>query len=137
MDIYEHPIQVADSAIDFLGHVNNLQYLSWMIDAAIAHSSAVGWPTRRFLDFGSGFVVRSHSIEYLSPAYVDDAVIVRTWIAELKKVRCIRKFRMFRPQDDQLLVRAETVWTYIDFDSRKPTRIPAEVADCFPVVDLD
>ena len=44
--IYCHSHVVRDDEIDGLGHVNNLHYLKWMQDAAVAHSAAQGWPTR-------------------------------------------------------------------------------------------
>ncbi len=50
--IYEHSVSIAPEAIDRLGHVNNLVYLSWMIKAALAHSAAQGWPTDRYERLG-------------------------------------------------------------------------------------
>ena len=69
MALYQHSVTVPESAIDFLGHVNNLHYLAWMVEAAAAHSTHVGWPSKRYVEMGAGFVVRSHQIEYLAPAF--------------------------------------------------------------------
>ncbi len=41
-----------------------------MMDAALAHSAAQGWPAERYEKLGSGvWVVRSHEIKYVEPAY--------------------------------------------------------------------
>ena len=36
-EIFELPITVLASDIDQLGHVNNVTYLRWVQDAAVAH----------------------------------------------------------------------------------------------------
>ena len=42
--IFEYEHTVTDQEIDGLGHVNNLDYMRWMLKAALAHSAAQGWP---------------------------------------------------------------------------------------------
>jgi acyl-CoA thioester hydrolase len=46
--IYLHRHVVRAEEIDPLGHVNNVAYVQWMQDAAIAHSSVQGWPMARY-----------------------------------------------------------------------------------------
>jgi acyl-CoA thioester hydrolase len=127
--VLEHDVR--DDEIDALGHVNNLAYLKWMISAAVAHSSACGWTTERYLDFGGGWVVRSHKIEYFNSAMANDRIAVRTWIAGFKKVTSLRCYRIVRNSDQMLLAQAETNWAFIGFEHRVPRRIPQEVIDDF------
>jgi len=70
--VFSKRFAVPAQAIDVQGHVNNLAYVGWMQDVAIEHSAAVGWPMRRYLELGAGWVVRSHFIEYLRPAFADE-----------------------------------------------------------------
>ena len=126
---YEHVV-VADE-IDALGHVNNLAYLQWMISAAVAHSAACGWTAKRYLESGGGWVVRSHKIEYHRPALADEAIVVRTWIADFKKVTSRRRYDIIRTADEALLATAETVWAFIGLEHRVPRRIPPEVIAAF------
>jgi acyl-CoA thioester hydrolase len=127
--VFEH--QVHDDEIDVLGHVNNLAYLQWMISAAVAHSTACGWTTERYLKSGGGWVVRSHKIEYFNAALANDRITVRTWIAGFKKVTSLRRYRIVRNSDQTLLAEAETNWAFIGFEHRVPRRIPQEVIDDF------
>ena len=57
-EIYEHLHTVADHEIDALGHANNVAYVEWMQDAALAHSAAQGWPPEAYQSLGAGWVVR-------------------------------------------------------------------------------
>ena len=46
--IYCHRLRVTDADMDTLGHTNNVRYVAWMQDAAIAHSTAMGWNPDRY-----------------------------------------------------------------------------------------
>jgi acyl-CoA thioester hydrolase len=122
---------VRDDEIDGQGHVNNLEYLKWMQSAAVAHSTAQNWSPERYVEEGSAFVVRSHAIEYLAPAYAGQAVLVETWVTGFQKVTSLRKYLIRRPADDKLLATAETNWAYIGRKHGVPRRIPQELIDSF------
>ncbi len=132
--IYFHHHQVLDSEIDELQHANNAAYVNWMQAAAIAHSSAQGWPSQRYWDASYAWVARSHRIEYLQPALQDDALVVRTWVADMQRVSSLRKYEIERASDGALIARAETRWAFINLETRKPIRIPTEVHSDFVVV---
>jgi acyl-CoA thioester hydrolase len=133
--VYEHHHAVLPGEIDEQGHVGNVHYVSWMQAAAVAHSSAQEWTPQRYREAGGGWVVRSHLIEYLQPAMKGDQVVVRTWVADFKKVTSLRKYLIVRPADGALLARAETNWAFIARDTGAPRRIPPELARCFEVVE--
>jgi acyl-CoA thioester hydrolase len=84
---------------------------------------------------GRGWVVRSHKIEYLQAAVAGDRIVVRTWVATMKKVTSLRRYQIHRVGDDVLLARAETNWAFINFATGQPVRIPPEIADDFPLLD--
>jgi acyl-CoA thioester hydrolase len=132
--VFEFPLLVGESSIDELGHVNNLVYLHWMVDAAMAHSTAQGWPASRHMQLGSGWVVRSHQITYLKAARAGDQVVVKTWVASGMKVTSVRRYHILRQSDQALLARAETEWAYINFQTGYPMRVPQEVAEAFIIV---
>ena len=138
--IFELSLTVAPGDIDPQGHVNNVQYLSWMQSAALAHSAAQGWPHEEYLRLGAGWVVRSHTIEYLRPAFEGERVVIATWVADMKRVTSLRRYRILRrPSDtgepETVLATAATDWVFIDFTTRLPKRIPPELSRAFEIVD--
>jgi acyl-CoA thioester hydrolase len=61
---------------------------------------------------------------------------VLTWVANLRRVRSLRRYRFIRETNEQLLVRGETDWVFIDLKNGSPRAIPEEVAGLFtPVPD--
>lgn len=133
--IYLHQHTVQPEEIDGLGHVNNVCYVSWMQDAAVAHSSEQGWTPQRYHESGFGWVARSHFIEYRSPAFEAELIVVRTWVAEFQRVSSVRKFEIYRPADNALLARAETNWAFVRFTDQRLMRVPPEVAEAFVIVE--
>jgi len=142
--VYEHCLQVTGQDIDGQGHAGNVAYVNWMQDAALAHSSAQGWPPERYTDSQAGFVVRHHDIQYLQPAFENDQIRVLTWVADFQTLTSLRRYRIVRrapPRDpgeeptDTVLVTAATNWVYIGFQRRMPRRIPDELSKAFEVVD--
>ncbi len=134
-DVFFHSHFVGAGEIDSLGHANNVVYIAWLQAAAVAHSDAQGWPGSRYRELGQGWVVRSHAIEYLLPAFAGDQVVVETWVATMKKVTSARRYRIVRRGDGDLLATAETLWAFVDLASGKPVRIPPEVGGAFVVVE--
>ena len=132
--IFDFPHTVHADEIDRVGHVNNLHYLRWLQDAAVAHSAAQGWLSHAYFEQGHGWVARSHFIEYLSPAFVNDEIIVRTWIHDMKRITSRRRYHILRASDGKRLVKAETNWAFVRFSDHQLCRIPDEICSCFELM---
>jgi acyl-CoA thioester hydrolase len=104
-----------------------------MNEAAITHSDANGWSAQRYLELGSNWFARRHTIEYLVPAYEGDELTVKTWISDWRNIRSTRKYRFIRTSDHQIIAEAETLWVFVKLATGKPTRIPPIVTDSFAV----
>ena len=134
--IYRYEFNVPESAVDQNGHVNNVVYVQWMQDVAILHSKATGG-TRAMHTARGTWVVRSHTIEYLSPAFAGAEVVALTWVVNFRRVRSIRRYKFFRKSDNTLLARGETEWVFVNTESGRPRMIPDEVMQLFPLVGKD
>lgn len=132
---FEHPHVVTAAEIDELDHAGNIHYVRWMQEAAVAHSAANGWPAERYIELGAGWVVRSHEITYLRPAFEGDAIIVRTWVSNLRAAMSMRHYEIL-DSEQVLLARAKTDWAFVNYSKQKPARIPQEVIDCFTQVEM-
>jgi len=134
--IYRYEFTVPESAVDQNGHVNNVVYVQWMQDVAVLHSEATGG-TRAMHTAGGTWVVRSHTIEYLRPAFAGEEVVALTWVVSFRRVRSVRRHKFFRKSDNTLLAKGETEWVFVDAESGTPRKIPEEVMRLFPLVAED
>jgi acyl-CoA thioester hydrolase len=125
---------VPTTVIDVNGHVNNVQYVQWMQDAAMAHSAELGWPQERYAAQGRTWIIRSHTIEYHHSAYAGEAITIFTWVASFEKIRSLRKFKFYRAASDTVLATAATLFVFCDQLTGKPLSIPREVQQAYTVV---
>lgn len=125
-NVYQYQFTVPREAVDNNGHVNNVQYVRWMQEAAISHSENVRCDELTE-SFGAIWVVRAHRIEYLRPAFAHDEINVLTWVSDFRKVRSLRKYKFIRVSDGALLAEGETDWVFVDAKSARPRVIPDDV----------
>ena len=123
-EIFELPIAVQPGDIDELRHVNNVAYLRWVQDAAVAHwNAAAPAPDAAKLRW----VVVRHEIDYKRAAVLGDGIIARTWVGTASRVLFERFTELLRASDRTLLAKARTVWCPIDAQTGKPAAVGPEV----------
>jgi len=131
--IYQYKLTVAEDALDVNGHVNNLEYLRWMQLAAVLHSDAEGCTTATIAEKAT-WVVRTHYVEYLRPAFAGEHIVVMTWVSDFRRVKSLRKYKIFRVEDNALLVEGETDWVFVDAKTGRLRSIPKNVINTFEVL---
>jgi len=133
--IFHKAVDVGADSIDAVGHVNNREYLRWMEEVAVEHSSAQGWPMDRYFADGSAWVAATHFIEYLRPSFTGDRLDAFTWIARWNERDSVRRYAITRER--KLIARGETVWTFVDLASGRARAIPPEVRSAYEIVPDD
>ncbi len=128
---FSYTFTVPASAIDFNGHVNNVTYLQWMMEAAQKHSQSVGMDAERCLAHGGTWVARSHNIIYKKPAFEGEVLRMETWIETLGTFTSKRRYRLTRVDDRALITTGETEWVFVDAKRFRPSRIPEAIAQAF------
>ena len=100
-------IQVSDQDIDQLGHANNQVYLDWMMKAAYGHSESLGLSVNDYLSIGVAMVAKRHEINYMSATFLNDDLIVGTWIATNdNRFKSMRRYQIIRTNDNKTILRA-------------------------------
>ena len=120
-------VQILPGDVDGMGHVNNVVYVRWVQEAAIAHWSAVAPADAQAAIF---WVVLRHEIDYLRAARPGDAVRACTWIGHAQSMRFERHTAIIR-DDGTVLARARTLWCPVDAATGRPRRVPPEVRAAF------
>jgi len=124
---FKMPIEAMKADIDGLGHVNNIVYLKWMIQAALGHSAALGFDFEAFKKYGGVFVVRRHEIDYLRSAVLGDQLVMYTWSEPMEKSRALRVYHLVRESDQKKMMEAKTFWAFVSPETGKPISIPEEL----------
>ncbi len=123
---FSHSFRVGKRDIDVHNHVNNVAYLRWIQDVAVAHwlNSANTELQKKF----TWYVLR-HEIDYKNRAFENDQIIATTWVGAASKVKCERITEIKRGND--VLVLGRKFWCLLDVKMNKPSRITGELRSIF------
>jgi len=127
---FELPIAVLPGDIDDLGHVNNVVYLRWIQDVAIAHWSAAATPEQQA---DIAWVALRHEIDYKLPTLLNDAMFARTWVGTADATRFERHTEIVRVADQKVAARGRTIWCPINRKTGRITRVNEAVRQRFSV----
>ena len=117
---FSHSFRVERSDIDAQGHVNNVAYVRWIQDVAVAHWLAVAPEDVRE---NYTWMLTRHEIDYKKQTFENEEVTAVTWVGEPSRVQWERFTEIRRGAD--LLVSARSVWCLIDRKRQRPARIVA------------
>jgi len=112
-------------------HVSNIEYVRWLDRAAELHADHVGYTRSTLLNDGIMWFVARHEVDYLAETFLDDDLVVATWVRNVKKVKTWRDYVIVRPIDGVVICRAATLWVLVDLATRKPLRMTTEMITRF------
>ncbi|WP_439153274.1 acyl-CoA thioesterase [Winogradskyella sp.] len=128
MQVFEKTHVVTTDDLDELKHVNNVRYVQWVQDIAEEHwlKNATKAITDNYF-----WVLVSHHIDYKNQAVLNDELVLKTFVTKSEGVSSIRQVEITNTSNNRLIVTSETKWCFMSTESKRPTRIPLEVASLF------
>jgi acyl-CoA thioester hydrolase len=127
---FQLDVEVEPTDIDEQEHVNNMVYLRWVQEIAIAHWRAVASAQAQS---GVAWVVLRHEIDYKKPAFLGDEIALRTWVGKATRLTFERFTEISRKGDGQLLATARTLWCPVNPQTGKPVRVSPDVRTEFSI----
>ncbi|MER3477632.1 MAG: acyl-CoA thioesterase, partial [Leptolyngbya sp. ERB_1_2] len=108
--VYTQEIEVKPHHCDLQNHLNNVVYVQWIQDIAIAAYRSKGYS--REMDEKNHIIwfVRRHEIDYLAPAFVGETIRFTTWVERCTLSTFFRRTEFTRVADQQVLCRSLTEW---------------------------
>ena len=125
---FEQTVRVAGEDLDERAHVNNVVYVRWVQQVAVAHWRAIAPPGDQE---AIAWVVLRHEVDYSYPAVLDDEIVLRTWVGAMSGLSFERHTEILRRRDRKLLARARTLWCPVNAATGRPQRVGDEVRRLF------
>ncbi|MFO1464726.1 MAG: thioesterase family protein [bacterium] len=130
-------LQVRFADVDMMGHLNNAKYVTYLEQGRIAYFQK--FPE---LDFTAGsleardsVIVASLKVDFRSPAYMNETILVFLRTRELKRSSFVIEYEMREKADGRLVATAETVMVYFDYRAQKSKEIPDSLRKTFEAVE--
>ncbi|MDM8545049.1 tol-pal system-associated acyl-CoA thioesterase [Candidatus Venteria ishoeyi] len=128
--VFEWPVRVYYEDTDAGGVVYHANYLKFMERARTEWLRALGFEQDQLRqDYQRIFVVRALSIEYLSPARFNDALIATAEITEIGKSKLEMQQYILSHERERILTKGQVQLVYVHSESFRPQRITPVILD--------
>ncbi|EFK32936.1 Long-chain acyl-CoA thioesterase FadM [Chryseobacterium gleum] len=124
--MYEKQIKVTKDHIDQNNHVNNVQYVHWVEEAAAEHWDLLKHKTEYANDV---WMLLDHHIQYKKQVYLNDVITVRTYPLAPEGAKQPRKVEFYC--NDELVVDSRTLWILFDPVTQKIKRLESDWLEKF------
>ncbi|WP_257816755.1 thioesterase family protein [Phenylobacterium sp. J367] len=106
--------------IDANGHVNNVVYLGWAQDLAIAHWDSLA-PAEARAQWA--WIALRHEIDYRRALLLGETATGRTWVADTAEGPRFDRFIRIDGPDGAMCAQVRTTWVLIDQATGRPKRV--------------
>jgi len=111
--------------LDAFGEMRYSALLQLLQEAATRASADAGFDPSYYERSGTQWVVRRTSVLHPLPIRYGDALDVRTWVADFRRVRSYRDYEV--SVDGRRVAQGRTDWVYVDRHQGRPRSIPEEM----------
>ncbi len=124
--MFHYPLEIEETDIDFMGHVNNAVYLNWVQESVIAYWRKLA-PAEAVA--GHLWVALKHEISYRRPAFLKDAVVAEVIAEGMQGARAF--FHTVVRRGEEVLAEVKSSWCCIDAVSKRPARLERAIVERF------
>lgn len=130
--ILDFPIRVYYEDTDAGGVVYHANYICFFERARTEFLRQGGFSQQQLLAEDIAFVVKKLSIDYKSPARLDDLLTIKTIITEVKKATIVFNQQLWK--DDICLSEATVIVASVNLTKMKPIAIPNHILNALQAV---
>jgi acyl-CoA thioester hydrolase len=125
--IYTTRFHVRHYEVDSAGHVHHDVYQNYLHQLAMEASADAGYDAARYEQLGTVWYIRTLIVEYGRPATFDDVLEGRSWVSDMRKFRSHREYVLTHIPSDDVAVRAQADWIYLDVRTGWPKRFSPDI----------
>lgn len=127
LEIHTSTFRVRHYECDALGHLNNANYLRYMLESAIHAFTLIGVDQTRLSSLSYSLRARSVYIEYIRPFTFEDLILVKTMIRVLWDDKLVVGFEFQKERDEKAYAISNIAYELTDTDSDQKVQIPSEI----------
>ena len=124
--VVESEVRVRYAETDAEGVVYYANHFVYMEVGRINFLRALGIDRAFWQRAGIGLVIAEASCRYRAPAYFDDILVIRTSLEEVRRSSFAMCYEILNRQTERLLAEGRTVQVFVDLQTMRTMRLPAE-----------
>lgn len=117
--------------IDFVGHVNNINYIIWMENGRVKLFEEMGISIFNLLDKNNILpIITETLIQYKKALFLNNRVKIECWVSQLNNASAILQFRFYN-EKNELCSAGHQKGSFINSKTLRPVRLGEEMRACF------
>lgn len=132
MKVFTVKFNVRSYECDSYGHVNNAVYLNYLEFARMSALLEKGFTLEKMKTSGFLVVIRRIEIDYASPLYAGQEVLIKTFTSESKNSSGTFTQQIYAANNEKLAAEAKVTWVFTNLAGR-PIAIPKEIREAFEI----
>jgi len=113
--------------IDFVGHVNNVNYVTWMENGRVKLFEAMGISIFDLLQTNNILpIITETFIQYKRPLFLNNRVFIEVWVSQLNNASAILQFRFYNENNDLCTIGNQKA-SFINSKSLRPVRLDENI----------
>jgi YbgC/YbaW family acyl-CoA thioester hydrolase len=132
MKVFKVKFGVRSYECDSYGHVNNAVYLNYLEFARMSALLEKGFTLEKMKTSGFLVVIRRIEIDYISPLYTGQEVLIKTFTSEAKNSSGTFTQQIYEVKNEKLAAEAKVTWVFTNLEGH-PIPIPKEIREAFEV----
>ncbi|HCE58988.1 MAG TPA: acyl-CoA thioesterase [Prolixibacteraceae bacterium] len=109
--------------IDFVGHVNNINYITWMENGRVKLFEAAGISITDLLDKHNTLpIITETFIQYKRALFLNNQLRIEAWVSQINNASAILQFRFYN-EKDELCTSGHQKGSFINSQTMRPIRI--------------
>jgi acyl-CoA thioester hydrolase len=117
--------------IDFVGHVNNINYITWMENGRVKLFEAAGISITDLLDKHNTLpIITETFIQYKRALFLHNQVRIEAWVSQLNNASAILQFRFYN-EKNELCTSGHQKGSFINSQTMRPIRISEALRAAF------
>lgn len=119
---------------DKYGRVTPISLLTYMGETSSLHSDSLGVGIDELRKYDYGWILNRWKVKFSKYPKVKDKIIIETWTSGFDKFYATREFVIYDEKKEEL-VRATTLWVFLNTVKKRPIRIPKEFNSKYNIID--
>jgi YbgC/YbaW family acyl-CoA thioester hydrolase len=133
----ESKMLVRFSDCDLYGHLSNIQYVKYFMDAREDHiAESYGFTLAEFAKRGVGWVVSSNQISYFRPAKVNEPVVLRSAIVDMSLNHLLVEMQMLDQERTHVKAALWSKFVHVALKDGRKTDHSSEIMELFGAVKV-
>lgn len=117
--------------IDFVGHVNNINYITWMENGRVKLFEEMGISIFDLLEKNNILpIITETFIQYKKALFLNNRVKIECWVSQLNNASAILQFRFYN-EKNELCSSGHQKGSFINSKTLRPVRLSEEMRVCF------